>query len=191
MRPLSDLEGCVLGHLWKYGPSTAYAVRKELLASPSSHWSGSAGAIYPLLLRLEERGIVASRRGAHGDRQHWSYALTAPGHDAFLAWLSPPFDPDLISIAPDPLRTRMYFLGALSPRRRATFLARASEQLERYLKVVAQLPQSDEFDRLAVRGALRLTRARIAWLADVRRSLARTKAGRKRGGRVLTRRREP
>jgi DNA-binding PadR family transcriptional regulator len=52
------LEGCVLGILWERGPCTAYAARKVLRESPSPYWSGSAGAVYPLLARLEGRRLV-------------------------------------------------------------------------------------------------------------------------------------
>jgi DNA-binding PadR family transcriptional regulator len=171
---LSELEGCVVGHLWKYGPCTAYAVRKELLASPSSHWSGSAGAIYPLLERLEKRGLVASRKTARGDRQHWLYELTKTGREFLLGWLAPSLDPDLVSIAPDPLRTRIYFLGALPPRRRSAFLAQARAKLIRHMAALKDATETDEFDRLANRGAVRLARARVAWLEDVERALAAT-----------------
>jgi DNA-binding PadR family transcriptional regulator len=175
MRALSELEGCVLGHLWKHGPCTAYAVRKEMLDSPSSHWSGSAGAIYPLLERLEKRGAVVSRQDARGDREHSLYELTRQGRELLKAWLAPSIERDLISIAPDPLRTRMYFLGALTARQRTTFLAQARAKLDRHLTELTHSPDADEFERLAVRGAVRATRARIAWLEDVRRALARPK----------------
>src|SRR5215510_939473 len=121
LRALSELEGCVLGHLWKHGPSTAYSIRKEMLDSPSSHWSGSAGAIYPLLERLERRGLVVSRQAARGDRRVCSYGQTSLGSRHFLRWLGPPLEREVVSIAVDPLRTRIHFLGALTPRRRAAF----------------------------------------------------------------------
>ena len=111
MRALSELEGCVLGHLWKHGPCTAYAVRKEMLDSPSSQWSGSAGAIYPLLERLERRRLVSARKASRGKRAGWLYALTPTGHERLLEWLGPPLAPDVVSIAVDPLRTRV-FLGS-------------------------------------------------------------------------------
>ncbi len=182
MRGLSELEGCVLGHLWKHGASTAYAVRKEMLDSPSSHWSGSAGAIYPLLERLERRGVVASSKGARGDREHWTYDLTDAGRDAFMSWLAPPLEYDIVSVAPDPLRTRMYFLGALTAARRTAFLTQAREKLAAYIKELEAAPQHDEFDRLANRGAIRATRARIAWLDDVQRSLRRPAKPRRKKG---------
>jgi len=179
MRELSELEGCVLGFIWKHGPTTAYAVRKEMLDSPSSHWSGSAGAIYPLVERLQRRRLVTSKAGARGERSHTSYTLTEAGRRALLAWLAPPLEPDIISIAPDPLRTRMFFLRALPPARRRAFLKRARTKLVEYVKRIENAPATDEFDELANRGAVHATLARIAWLDDVQRSLAQRKRARR------------
>jgi DNA-binding PadR family transcriptional regulator len=179
MRELSELEGCVLGLIWKHGPTTAYAVRKELLASPSSHWSASAGAIYPLLERMHKRRLVAAKAGARGDRSHTSYELTNAGVSALSAWLSPTLEYDIISVAPDPLRTRLYFLRALPAARRNTFLKKARAKLAEYLREIENAPTGDEFDELANRGALRATEARIAWLDDVQQALARKQRVRK------------
>lgn len=167
MRGLSELEGCVLGLLWKRGPRSAYAVRKEMLDSPSTHWSGSAGAIYPLLARLEKRGLVRARGSSRGDRESHAYALTRTGRERLLAWIEPPFEPDVVSIAMDPLRTRVYFLGALPPVRRRVFLRQARAELERHLEDLAAEPVEDDYDRQALRGGLRVTRARIAWLDEL------------------------
>jgi DNA-binding PadR family transcriptional regulator len=173
LRVLSELEGCVLGHLWKYGPSTAYSVRREMLDSPSSHWSGSAGAIYPLLERLERLGLVASRTAARGERDARFYALTPLGMRHFQRWLGPPFERDVVSIAVDPLRTRIHFLRALGPRRRVEFFASARAELERHLEELVAPPDADGFDRWSLAGARRLTKARITWLRQVERALAR------------------
>jgi DNA-binding PadR family transcriptional regulator len=175
MRTLSELEGCVLGFIWKHGPTTAYAVRKEMLDSPSSHWSGSAGAIYPLLERLQKQRLVSAKAGARGERSHTSYQLTEAGNKALLAWLAPSLEADIISVAPDPLRTRMYFLRALPPAQRRTFLERARAKLVEYMKAIEDAPAHDEFDQIANRGAIHATHARIAWLDEVRRSFARRK----------------
>jgi len=122
------------------------------------------------LERLEKHGVVASQKSARGDRQHWTYQLTDAGREEFLAWLAPPLAYDIISLAPDPLRTRMYFLGALTPKRRSAFLSEAREKLTEYIKELEEARQDDEFDRLATRGAIRATKARIAWLDDVRKA---------------------
>ena len=172
MTPPSELEGCVLGDLWKHGACTAYSIRKALLDSPSLHWSGSAGAVYPLLARFEDRGFVRSKKAMQGDRAGWLYSITPAGQGRLLAWLGPPIAPDVVSITPDPLRTRVYFLDALAPRRRKAFFMQARAALEEHLAVLAAQDTRETLDRLALRGAIALTRARIAWLEDVRRALS-------------------
>ena len=167
MRALSELEGCVLGILWKRGARSAYAVRREMLDSPSTHWSGSAGAIYPLLERLRKREWVRSRTASQGDRESTVYGITRAGRERLLAWIEPPFEPDVVSIAMDPLRTRVHFLGALPPARRRAFLRQARAELVRHLEELASEPVTDEFDRQSLRGGLRVTRARIAWLDEL------------------------
>ena len=175
MTPPSELEGCVLGHLWKHGPCTAYSIRKVLLDSPSLHWSGSAGAVYPLLARFEERGFVRSKKEMHGDRAGWLYTLTASGRRCFLVWLGPPVAPEVVSITPDPLRTRSYYLDALSPGRLAAFFAQGRKALKEHLRVLTAQKAEDDLERLALRGAARLTRARLAWIEEVRRALGRNR----------------
>jgi DNA-binding PadR family transcriptional regulator len=166
----SELEGCVLGLLWKRGPCTPYSIRRVLLDSPSSTWSGSAGAIYPLLERFEKRGFVRSKKSMRGDREGWHYSLTAAGRKHFLTWLGPPLTDEVVSIAADPLRTRIHFLNVLTPRERTRFLDAARAVLERHLEALKPDPSLDEFDLVALDGALLVTRARLAWLEDVRRA---------------------
>src|SRR5262245_13459166 len=48
-RNLTELEGTALGVIWAGQPCTPYRVRRVFLDSPSPSWSGSAGAIYPLI----------------------------------------------------------------------------------------------------------------------------------------------
>jgi hypothetical protein len=48
-RRLSELEAAVLGLVWSDGPCTAYAVRRTVQNSLSTQWSGSAGAVYPVV----------------------------------------------------------------------------------------------------------------------------------------------
>ncbi len=176
-RRLSELEGCVLGHLWRHGPGTAYSVRRAFLVSPSSHWSGSAGAVYPLLARLEKRRLVSSRKAPRGGRKAWLYAITPTGRERFLAWLRPPFSPDVVSVPPDPLRTRVHFLALLSPRRRAGMLGEAVASLRRQLGALKAMPGDNDDDRRALKGAVLATRARIEWLASLHREATRTTSG--------------
>jgi DNA-binding PadR family transcriptional regulator len=71
---MTELETVVLGVIWLRGPLTAYAVRRELGASP--------GAIYPLLRRLEEEGLIRVRAQTWGKRGKSEYSIAPRGVDA-------------------------------------------------------------------------------------------------------------
>src|SRR5262249_55003786 len=119
IRSITELEGCVLGVLWAEGPCTAYVVRQQFRTSPSPHWSGSAGAIYPLLSRLEQRRLVQSNAAHTGRRASKLYHVTTQGCRALRRWIGPKVSEWVAGVPADPLRTRLRFLGALSPRARA------------------------------------------------------------------------
>ena len=177
-RPLSELEGCVLGHLWKDGPQTAYAVRQSFLQSPSTHWSGSAGAVYPLLARLAAQKLVSSRAAPRGDRDARVITLAAAGRARFLEWIDQPFAAFAVCLPPDPVRTRVHFLGVLAPARRRSFLDAASEHAKWQIDALEAEPGADDFERLAIRGGLALLRAQVEWIAELRDALERTPATR-------------
>lgn len=118
-RALTELEGAALGVVLRDGPCTSYAVKELFRASPSDFWSGSAGAIYPLMQRLEKRGLVASVPGSTGRRGRKDYRITAAGRRAFRRWLT---DAERAAgMGFDPLRTRLVFFDQLTPQARATF----------------------------------------------------------------------
>jgi DNA-binding PadR family transcriptional regulator len=56
MTDLTDLEGAVLADVATRGTATSYAVAQTFSQSPSEYWSGSAGAVYPLVKRLTATG---------------------------------------------------------------------------------------------------------------------------------------
>ena len=118
-RPLTELEGATLGVILRDGPCTSYTVKELFRASPSDFWSGSAGSIYPLMQRLEKRGLVASERGSTGRRGRRDYRITDAGRRAFRRWLT---DAERAAgMGFDPLRTRLVFFDQLSPQARARF----------------------------------------------------------------------
>ncbi len=120
-RALTELEGATLGVVLRDGPCTSYAVKELFRASPSEFWSGSAGSIYPLMQRLETRGLVASEQGSTGRRSRKEYRITAAGRRAFRRWLT---DAERAAgMGFDPLRTRLVFFDQLSPEARARFHA--------------------------------------------------------------------
>lgn len=119
VRTLTELEGAALGVVIRDGPVTAYAVKELFRGSPSEFWSGSAGSIYPLMRRLEERGIVAAEHGSSGRRRHRVYLATPEGRRVFRRWLT---DAErAAAMGFDPLRTRLVFFDRLTRREREEF----------------------------------------------------------------------
>lgn len=170
---LTDLELTVLGIVRKRAPCTAYAVMREFSSSPSSYYRGSAGAIYPLVRRLEKSGHLEAREGRQGRRPRRTYALAATGLEALRNWLLPPLPDAAAAITFDPIRTRSYFLAVLDPAEQLAFVVDAEKRLEAQLalneaEVARYRRAGDEFSALAMSGAVRVVQARIAWLADLR-----------------------
>lgn len=171
----TELEGCVLGIVWERGPCTAYVIRTVFLESLSPYWSGSAGSIYPLVARLEARGLVAARVEPRGGRSRKELSITQEGVAALHAWLLPL--PAWTGPVPvDPVRTRMFFLGALPPEEQETFVAEAETRARAAAESLreeheAARRKGEIWEARATRGALLVQAARIEWLAEVRQEI--------------------
>lgn len=126
----SELEGFVLGLVWRHGPCSPYELRQQMQRSPSTQWSGSAGAIYPLIQRLERSGLVRSKARHNGKRERREYEVTEKGIRALQAWVGPPFADEAITVAHDPLRSRARFLGVLSKAERIKWIDAARLALD-------------------------------------------------------------
>jgi DNA-binding PadR family transcriptional regulator len=129
-RSRSELECFVLGVVWQLGPSSPYDVRRHVQASPSTQWSASAGAIYPLMRRLERARLLSARAERSGNRRRREYRITPAGRSALRAWIGPPLAPEAVTVAHDPLRSRARFLGALTPAQQRAWLAAARAALD-------------------------------------------------------------
>ena len=154
---LTDLEGAVLGYIAGDGPVTSYAVGREFAASPSEFWTGSAGAVYPLMLRLTSRGLLAGAPGARGRRPATWYTLTPIGRVHLKRWL---LDIDRAAgMGFDPLRTRLGFLGLVSEVERRQFLEGVAQR-------TAAKASGNEFigDAQSLELNKSWFRTRLAWL---------------------------
>lgn len=117
---LTDLEGAALAEIASRGTATSYAVAQSFERSPSEFWSGSAGAVYPLIKRLAARGLLEASAASAGRRERLDYRITDAGRAALEAWL---LDAKRASgMGFDPLRTRLMHLHLVPPERRMTFL---------------------------------------------------------------------
>jgi DNA-binding PadR family transcriptional regulator len=175
-RVLSELEGVCLGLVRKHEPCTAYLVRRELKAAPSSHWQASAGSVYPLLARLEGEGLLVTKSDKADGRGRKLLGITQQGRAKLKKWLVAGASPEPISSLTDPIRSRTFFLDVLSTTERATYLDKLVVEMELYLSKtkdhLSNMSQSDDsFAYLGALGAVRLTEARLEWLHQVRRAL--------------------
>ena len=172
----TELESAVLGVVWQEGPCTPYAIRQHFLESRAPRWSGSAGAIYPLVRRLETRELVRSTSRARGRRTQRDYRITRLGKTALRRWIRMPIAMGDGTLIHDPMRTRVLFLSALPREEALSFvsdsLAVLRQALEHVQKDCRQSPVSENlFAHFAARNALLVMRARVKWLAEVQEQL--------------------
>lgn len=175
-RALTEIEAYALGLVEAFGECTAYRVRRAFAESPSAQGRGSAGSIYPVLRRLEERGLVTERAHSRGKRRSRLVSITDQGREALRAWLAPPLDEDL-GLPLDPLRARIRFLGVLPRDEQRRFLQAARQLLERLLDQLEERARDYEASGTAweiamARGAVGVTRARLDWLTDLEEATA-------------------
>lgn len=155
---LTNLEGAALAEIASRGAATSYAIAQVFARSPSEYWSGSAGAVYPLIKRLAVRGLLEPSAAAAGKRQRLDYQITAAGRASLEAWLL-----DAQSAAGmgfDPLRTRLGHLHLVSPEQRREFLGQVRTISEEFARRPAF-----EGEPIMVEIHKSWLKARATWLA--------------------------
>lgn len=173
---MTELECCVLGIVWHEGPLTAYEIAKPFVESQSSYWSGSAGAIYPLVKRLEKKGLLSGEVVTWSSRRKRVFTITPDGLRELRAWLSPPFPGAAGAATFDPIRTRLSFIEALPARQRPKFFDDAERVIREQLAILEEHEKSerekgDVVSALTAAGAAHELRARLAWLSIVKKEL--------------------
>jgi len=124
---LTEMEGLALGLVKTLQPASAYALAAAFAQSPSAFWSGSAGAVYPLVKRLAKAGYISGEKARTGKRKSTLYRLTPSGNAMFRDWL---LDVErAINPGFDPLRSRMSMIHLVSPQKRDAFLANVETAL--------------------------------------------------------------
>ncbi len=175
-RTLSELEGVTIGVVHRIQPCTAYAVRRALRQSPSSHWRASAGSIYPLLARLEYEGLITGAEDVDDGRGRKLLAVTPAGRKMLKAWIKAVADPEYIANVFDPVRSRVFFLAALTEAEQVQFAKRTLEALEHHLKgtedYLATLPgDANVFEQLGAMLGVTSARSRIQSMKAVLKQL--------------------
>jgi DNA-binding PadR family transcriptional regulator len=161
---LTDLEGATLVQIARDSPTTAYAVARTFANSPSEFWSGSAGSVYPLIKRMQTRGLVIAAQSAQGKRAHSNLSLSKAGNAAMRVWL---LDAKRAAgLGFDPLRTRAVHLDLVSAIERDTFL----EEVGAHIAAAARTEVWPESPRLnAIHNAV--MRSRKIWFSTLARLL--------------------
>jgi DNA-binding PadR family transcriptional regulator len=161
---LTDHEGTFLSLVLRIEPTTAYQVTKVYEDSPVSNFNTSKGKIYPLIRRLEERGLLRKRM-VPGDRRGTEELFcTEEGKAAVTAWVSQIRDSHVL--LDDPLRTKVQSFDLLTKDQQVAWIMEAKQrlldklaELDSYRKEV-DVPYKDFLHDNAVQS----TRARMDWL---------------------------
>lgn len=172
---LSDMETVVLGVVWRDGPCSAYHVRKEFVDSPASFWSGSQGAIYPLLRKLAKEGLVSSAADPSSKRNTKLLTITSKGKQQVSEWYEPGKIGDSVLREFDALRTRVFFLSFLNARQKRKFIEHVEFELKNQEKRTLERikVEEDEINVLALRGLLACNKARQKWVEMLKEKLLR------------------
>ena len=163
---LTELEGAVLTEVAQRGNRTAFKVRRAFQRSPSAHWTGSAGAVYPAIRRLVAAGILLSETvpGARGTRL---LSLSARGEAMFDAWAC---DPEAAcGLGFDPFRLRAGLWRLLPPARQRAQVRTLRARIESTLPALRERAEGDAVDRTQTGLAIEMQLLRLRWLAAIER----------------------
>jgi DNA-binding PadR family transcriptional regulator len=166
---MTELDLTILAIIARDGPLSAYDVRKVFAQSLTSTWSSSTGSIYPSIRRLQNAGHVAAT-AAKGARARKALRVTKSGRSAVDAWLAD-ITPETAGPTPNPIRTRMYFVGIVDGAKRSAVIRQAKESTSAAIAAAqearaarATSNAADNVQHLASEGVLFELRARLEWL---------------------------
>ena len=162
---LTELEGAVLTEIGYRGNETSFKVRRAFELSPSSSWSGSAGAVYPAIKRLVAAGLVrahsiSSKRGTR------TLALTPAGQTLLQAWIR---DAETAcSIGVDPFRLRIGLWQTLTPEAQRDVADAMTAAVNAELAKLEQRGVLDPVEHAGNLLAIRSQALRLQWLDEWR-----------------------
>jgi DNA-binding PadR family transcriptional regulator len=159
---LTELEGAVLSEIHHRANRTAFQVQRAFRSSPSTEWSGSAGAVYPAIRRLIEGGLIAATPMA-GGRKAQALEVTCAGISALTAWACDPGRAAGVGL--DPFRLRSGIWRTLSDAERRSALEAVAAEIRRDLARQGA-DDADTVERTRDELAVRLQRGRLEWIAE-------------------------
>ena len=161
---LTDHEGTFLALVLRLQPISAYEVSRIYEDSPVSNFNTSKGKIYPLIRRLQERGLIAKQRVESDARGTELLSCTEAGRGAVRAWVRELKPAHLL--LEDPLRTKVQSFELLGEQERIDWILAAKDGLEKQLERLEDYGAevTVPFQEFVHDNAVRSVRARIAWL---------------------------
>src|SRR5690606_34290263 len=171
--PRTTLEYALIG-LIRQMPRSGYELRKVFVETAMAGYSGSPGAIYPALRRLEADGLIEGTEQPGGPgRPRREYRLTPAGEAVLQAWLTLPVTRDDVALRLDEPMLRFAFLGfADSPGRTLDFLASLEAHLTAFLGDLHQqreaIREAPLHAQLALEAGISSIADRLRWTRAVR-----------------------
>lgn len=156
---LTELEGAILAEIHNGGHETAFQVRRAFAQSLSLEWKGSAGAVYPAVKRLRERGFISASavRDGRGGRR---LRLTENGKAAMLAWSCDVKAATSVGLDPFRLRAGVWTSLDVAERKRL-FAALQAEILAVLPAFEHTLEATDPLEKIRVVLAIQVQRTRL------------------------------
>ncbi|UIJ44802.1 PadR family transcriptional regulator [Sphingomonas cannabina] len=159
---LTELEGAVLSEIHHRANRTAFQVQRAFQRSPSTEWSGSAGAVYPAIRRLIEGGLITATPMA-GGRKAQALEVTRAGVSALTAWACDPGRAAGVGL--DPFRLRSGIWRTLPNKERRNALEAVAAEIRQDLARQGA-DDADTVERTRDELAVRLQRTRLDWIAE-------------------------
>ncbi len=155
---------------------TGYQVMRQFQASSSSYFSGSAGAIYPLLKRLDKMGLIEDSGEKLNSKTKARYQITPLGEEKLRDWVRAPIPVEDVSYAVDFLRSRVFNMKMLTTDEIHEFVkdARAKLRVQVRLhkaKVSEYTAAGEPVVAMGYQSLVMVDEARLKWLDLVEKKL--------------------
>lgn len=129
---ISSFEATILGFL-SNRPCSRYEIMKAFQTT-SIYWSGSPGAVYAAIARLEKQGLL-HEGDSTGTK---TFEVTADGLRALRAFLKVPIQAGKLLLDPVSLRIKLRGLGHLSVAERVQFCQAQMGEIDEAKRVISQ-----------------------------------------------------
>lgn len=163
MTTITELEGAVLTEIGHRGQRTSFKVRRAFQQSPTSSWSGSAGAVYPAIERLAAAGLVLAELQTSG-RGTRLLSLTSDGVAALIRWTCDTTRAGVLGA--DSFRLRVGLWRTLPVPDQIALAAAMRTQILAELTILNVRDDLDPIEAVGNRMAIRQQQLRIDWLDE-------------------------